>query len=161
MNLRERTLRELFETLMGLEKEECRYYPCHFEGQDCSLCFCPFYPCLIYETGGELKGNVMWSCMKCDLVHRREVVEEIKSILSGYPFQVLADEKWKFFNEILQGIIFGEVKGKSVGRAYTVYEFGDEDECYLVILNDFDIVDVVRGRCSDLKRKKGVLIPIY
>jgi threonine-phosphate decarboxylase len=24
---------------------ECNYYPCHFESQDCTFCFCPFYPC--------------------------------------------------------------------------------------------------------------------
>ncbi len=161
MNLRERTLKELFETLMGIEKGECKYYPCHFEGQDCSLCFCPFYPCLIYETGGEFKGNLIWSCMKCNLVHKNEVVNEIKNILSGYPFQVLADEDWKFFNEILQEIIFGEKKGKFYGKAYTIYEIDEEDECYLVVLNHFEIVDVLRGKCADLKEKSGILIPIH
>ena len=24
--------------------ESCEYYPCHFVGQDCTWCFCPFYP---------------------------------------------------------------------------------------------------------------------
>ncbi len=161
MNLRERTLRELFETLMGIEKGECKYYPCHFEGQDCSFCFCPFHPCLIYETGGELKGNAIWSCMKCDLIHKPDVVQEIKSILSGYPFQTLADENWVFFNEILQEIVFGQIKGKYIGKAYSVYEIDDEEECYLVILNGFEIVDIIREKCKELKEKEGVLIPLF
>ncbi len=160
MNLRERTLRELFETLMGIEKGDCSYYPCHFEGQDCSFCFCPFYPCLIYETGGEMKGNAIWSCMKCSLVHKPEIVQELKSILSSYPFQVLADENWYFFNEILQEIVFGEKRGKSVGKAYSVYRPDDSEECYLIILNGFEMVEIYRGRCSELKERRGILIPV-
>ena len=160
MNLREKTLMELFETLMGFEKDDCSYYPCHFEGQDCSFCFCPFYPCLIYQTGGEIKGNAIWSCMKCSLIHKPEVVQELKSVLSSYPFQVLADGDWTFFNEILQEIIFGEGRGRMVGRAYSVYELDDSEECYLVILNGFEIVEIFRGRCGDLKNIEGILIPL-
>nr|WP_269850484.1 cysteine-rich small domain-containing protein [Methanosarcina horonobensis] len=26
-------------------RKTCEYYPCHFEGQNCTFCFCPFYPC--------------------------------------------------------------------------------------------------------------------
>ncbi|MDP6613031.1 MAG: cysteine-rich small domain-containing protein, partial [Candidatus Hydrothermarchaeota archaeon] len=29
----------------GAGSEKCEYYPCHFQGQDCTWCFCPFYPC--------------------------------------------------------------------------------------------------------------------
>ena len=26
-------------------RNTCQYYPCHFHNQDCTFCFCPFYPC--------------------------------------------------------------------------------------------------------------------
>ena len=33
-------------------KGKCPYYPCHhFEGQDCTYCFCPLYPCEDPELG--------------------------------------------------------------------------------------------------------------
>ena len=31
---------------------ECEFYPCHFEGQYCDFCYCPFYPCGDSSTGG-------------------------------------------------------------------------------------------------------------
>ena len=59
----------------------CEYYPCHFEGQDCTFCFCPFYPCEDTRTGGEYitraSGSKVWSCMKCDLPHRPEVAKRL------------------------------------------------------------------------------------
>ncbi|RLI34356.1 hypothetical protein DRO53_03770 [Candidatus Bathyarchaeota archaeon] len=61
---------------------DCEYYPCHFEGQDCTWCFCPFYPCGDPQTGGEwLKGRI-WSCSNCNWIHRPEVAHEVlKEIL--------------------------------------------------------------------------------
>ena len=59
----------------------CEYYPCHFEGQDCTFCFCPFYPCEDLRTGGEYieraSGSKVWSCMRCDLPHRPEVAKKL------------------------------------------------------------------------------------
>ncbi len=59
----------------------CEYYPCHFEGQDCTFCFCPFYPCEDTRTGGEYikraSGSKVWSCMNCQLVHKPEVASKI------------------------------------------------------------------------------------
>lgn len=160
MSLRERTLQELFQTLTGIEKEGCEYYPCHFEGQDCSFCFCPFYPCLIYETGGKLKDERVWSCLKCEFIHRKENAEEIKNILSGYPFQVLAEGDWRFYNEILQEFLFGQVKGREFEGSYTIYELEDEKECYLVVLSEFEIARVEKGDCKEFKGKEGVLLPV-
>ncbi len=68
---------------------ECEYYPCHFEGQDCTWCFCPFYPCLDERTGGKYvtgrrTGKEVWSCKGCRWVHEagtaREMREEILKI---------------------------------------------------------------------------------
>ncbi|MFP4654936.1 MAG: cysteine-rich small domain-containing protein, partial [Methanohalobium sp.] len=63
----------------------CPYYPCHYEGQDCTFCFCPFYPCGDERTGGKCiersTGGKVWSCMNCYIVHDPEVAQEILDIL--------------------------------------------------------------------------------
>ncbi|WP_292487867.1 cysteine-rich small domain-containing protein, partial [Methanohalobium sp.] len=63
----------------------CPYYPCHYEGQDCTFCFCPFYPCEDERTGGKCiersSGGKVWSCMKCYIVHDPEVAQEILDVL--------------------------------------------------------------------------------
>ena len=33
---------------------KCKYNPCHYEGQDCTFCYCPFYPCNDTRFGKEL-----------------------------------------------------------------------------------------------------------
>ncbi len=55
---------------------ECEYYPCHFEGQYCDFCYCPFYPCGDSSTGGEwIKGKNVWNCKNCTWLHNKENVE--------------------------------------------------------------------------------------
>ena len=64
---------------------ECQYYPCHhFEGQDCTFCFCPLYPCKDPELGRFIRsrrGKRLWSCVDCTLVHRPSVAR----YLSDHP----------------------------------------------------------------------------
>ncbi|MGP3667942.1 MAG: cysteine-rich small domain-containing protein [Candidatus Bathyarchaeota archaeon] len=66
---------------------KCEYYPCHFEGQDCTWCFCPFYPCGDCSVGGEwivssnFKGKV-WSCTNCKWIHKPEVAGEVLKEIS-------------------------------------------------------------------------------
>lgn len=64
---------------------ECPYYPCHFPGQDCTFCYCPFNPCKEERTGGEWitgsKGKKGWSCMNCYLIHRPEIAQAVLDIL--------------------------------------------------------------------------------
>ncbi|MHC1589597.1 MAG: cysteine-rich small domain-containing protein [Candidatus Hecatellaceae archaeon] len=93
----------------------CEYYPCHFEGQDCTWCFCPFYPCRDPETGGEwiagayFQGKV-WSSSKCNWIHRPEVAHEILKEISqlGCSFNKVPREK------LLE--IYGQVKRKHPPR---------------------------------------------
>ncbi len=80
------------------QKKGCPYYPCHFKGQRCDLCYCPLYPCED-ETLGEWtigsRGRV-WSCVPCTLNHQPSVVHhlrrnpeatisELKALLVHYP----------------------------------------------------------------------------
>ncbi len=67
---------------------DCEYYPCHFEGQDCTFCFCPFYPCNDKRTGGELihksTGGTVWSCAGCNLIHKPEIADKVlKALMKG------------------------------------------------------------------------------
>ncbi len=169
---RERALIDLFASMDGLSGPayECNYYPCHFEGQDCSLCFCPFYPCLIYRMGGELTvsstGNYVWSCKNCEWIHIKENVEEVVTYFSAYPRQILVESDWHFFSKSLQEILFGEELGTKAGRAYNLMPANfhgfdcisiDSGEFLDVMVEGFKIASV--RRISRLEDATGVVIP--
>lgn len=118
--IREKTLQDLALAMLGIDKGYCKYYPCHFEGQDCSLCFCPFYPCLFYKFG-ELKGKI-WSCVRCEWIHKKENVKRVIDAFSGYLIQNLVEKDWLFFNRILQHLVFGKEVGRFVGKAYSLVD---------------------------------------
>jgi len=62
-------------------KGKCPYYPCHFEGQDCTYCFCPLYPCQDPSLGEWIKsgrGYPVWTCKDCILLHNKKTVECLK-----------------------------------------------------------------------------------
>ncbi|WP_406661541.1 aminotransferase class I/II-fold pyridoxal phosphate-dependent enzyme [Methanolobus sp. ZRKC3] len=66
-------------------RENCDYYPCHFHGQDCTFCFCPFYPCDDERTGGKLidsaAGGKVWSCEFCNLLHQAHNAKKVLEAL--------------------------------------------------------------------------------
>ncbi len=75
---------------------DCEYYPCHFAGQDCTFCFCPFYPCENIKTGGELihrsTGGTVWSCAGCNLIHQGQIADKVlKELMGGKKIE----EVWK------------------------------------------------------------------
>ncbi len=58
----------------------CDYHPCHFTGQDCTFCYCPFYPCEDEDLGSWLigrRGQRVWNCTDCLLIHRQPVCRYI------------------------------------------------------------------------------------
>lgn len=59
----------------------CEYHPCHFTGQDCTFCYCPFYPCGDTDFGCEIQGRhgPVWSCSDCLFIHRTEVCRFVMS----------------------------------------------------------------------------------
>ncbi len=74
-----RNLEEALEKGIKGPNRECSYYPCHFPNQDCTFCYCPFYPCLDERLGKfkiSSKGEKVWSCKNCDWIHTREVAEK-------------------------------------------------------------------------------------
>ncbi len=66
---------------IGWSPEDCRYYPCHFKGQSCDFCYCPFYPCRDENLGGWAKssgGGRVWNCARCTLLHEPAVATYLK-----------------------------------------------------------------------------------
>jgi glycerophosphoryl diester phosphodiesterase len=65
--------------LKATGRSNCEYYPCHhFEGQDCTHCFCPLYPCRDTDLGRFVKtkrGKRVWSCIDCTLIHKPRVAK--------------------------------------------------------------------------------------
>jgi len=64
--------------------QDCEYRPCHYAGQDCTYCFCPFHPCKDDELGEYIdtpKGKY-WGCVQCNFIHRTDVCRYIASRVS-------------------------------------------------------------------------------
>jgi precorrin-3B C17-methyltransferase len=60
----------------------CEYYPCHHHPQNCTFCYCPFYPCGDSSTGGHwIKEKQVWSCEGCQWIHQDNVVQCIQGKL--------------------------------------------------------------------------------
>ncbi len=173
-DVRERALIELFGALEGRygPNYECRYYPCHFEGQDCTFCFCPFYPCFIYDLGyikKTTKGYV-WNCKDCHWIHEKEVVEEVLAELSGYSRQQLVEEDWLFFNRIVQKLYYGREIGEFVefAEAYSLMRCLEGKDCesveevkfLSVKVEKFEIVEVVEASSPSEVLNGSILIPL-
>ena len=76
-NFTEKVAEELTAGNIGTNAS-CEWYPCHFKGQNCSLCFCPFYPCMDDTLGKMVEGKngPVWSCQDCYWVHRHDVTAD-------------------------------------------------------------------------------------
>ncbi len=64
--------------------QACKFYPCHKELEDCTFCFCPFYPCKISERGGKyvrIENRRIWDCTNCNWIHNKEVVDKIFEVI--------------------------------------------------------------------------------
>lgn len=81
---------------------ECSYRPCHFEGQDCRICFCPFYPCLDNQTAGKYVkgrlGGMVWSCIDCTWIHRKEPVDRIINEFSSGRIDPISSDPCEILN---------------------------------------------------------------
>lgn len=63
----------------------CRYFPCHSAQEDCTFCYCPFYPCGDKKLGvfvrAQGSGEKVWSCENCVWIHRRNVVDSFFALI--------------------------------------------------------------------------------
>ncbi len=62
----------------------CKYFPCHEELEDCTFCFCPFYPCKNEKLGKYIKvgRKRIWDCTECSWIHKRIVVNRIIKLIN-------------------------------------------------------------------------------
>ncbi|MBE6527868.1 MAG: cobyric acid synthase [Thermoplasmata archaeon] len=76
---------------------ECPYHPCHFVNQDCSLCYCPFYPCNDETFGWTLQGRhgPVWNCSDCLFVHRTDVCKFVLSEIDRIGIKDAKDPRMK------------------------------------------------------------------
>lgn len=89
---------------------ECEYRPCHEGLEDCTFCYCPFYPCNDSLTGGSLvisktTKEPVWSCIACIFPHKSKNAQGIISGLLklGKDFEAISPSKLKDLRiEILQ-----------------------------------------------------------
>ena len=72
--------------MISRANKACKYFPCHKNLEDCTFCYCPFYPCLNETRGGEFiysqkTGKRIWACQNCSWIHQRSVTDKILSII--------------------------------------------------------------------------------
>ena len=106
----------------------CDYHPSHFEGQDCTFCYCPFYPCEDTDLGDFIvgrRGQRIWNCSDCLFIHRTPVVKYVLSEVerlgiteAGDPrfADILVSAKERFFRTGRALMVVGATSdaGKSV-----------------------------------------------
>jgi len=105
----------------------CPYHPAHFTGQDCSFCYCPFFPCNDKTFGWELQGRhgPVWNCSDCLFIHRTPVVKFIYSEIERLGIKdakdprfddIFRDAKAKFWKKGKALMVVGATSdaGKSV-----------------------------------------------
>jgi len=65
----------------------CQFFPCHEGLEDCTFCWCPFYPCKDLEKGKYIrKGKTrVWDCSGCNWIHKKEVVDKIFQLIRQKP----------------------------------------------------------------------------
>lgn len=63
----------------------CKFFPCHKGLEDCTFCYCPFYPCLNESRGNYVYSNRLkrdvWSCQDCNWIHKKNTVDEIFNLI--------------------------------------------------------------------------------
>ncbi len=75
---------------------ECPYHPSHFTGQDCTFCYCPFYPCNDNQLGQMIiskREKEIWACTYCLFIHRPEVAKFVMSEINRLGITTSKDPK--------------------------------------------------------------------
>lgn len=58
----------------------CPYHPSHFRNQECTFCYCPFYPCEDPDLGEVAESprlGRIWDCTHCNFIHRKDVASYV------------------------------------------------------------------------------------
>ncbi len=99
----------------------CEYHPCHYRGQNCSFCYCPFYPCHDEDLGANLHSEStsrdVWDCSQCLFCHDNRVVEYAYKRFSELGITDSGDER-------IMSIVFKEAKERIYHRGKAVMILG-------------------------------------
>ena len=90
----------------------CAWYHCHFKGQNCSFCFCPFYPCMDADLGQMVEGKKgpVWSCQECYWMHRHEVAADFFREMGGRKFDEVSQDDLQGIKARLESRHFKKAK---------------------------------------------------
>ena len=95
----------------------CSYFPCHKGLEDCTFCYCPFYPCADEGLGQRIYSQKLnkyvWSCVNCSWIHQRKTVERIFRLIrknkerlrQDTPLSLIA--RWKLKDRHVGVILLG------------------------------------------------------
>lgn len=71
--------------LINRSNNACKFFPCHNGLEDCTFCYCPFYPCLDKDLGKDVYSKKLkkdiWSCQNCGWIHKRDIVNDIFALI--------------------------------------------------------------------------------
>lgn len=71
--------------MLNRSNKACKFFPCHIGLEDCTFCYCPFYPCRDENLGGYIysakSDKKIWSCESCVWIHKRKVTEDIFTLI--------------------------------------------------------------------------------
>ncbi len=99
---------------------ECAHYPCHHQGQNCTFCFCPLYPCLDPELGeyvtSRRTGGQVWSCQSCLWIHRDDVTDSL--------FKMMPEIGENGLDERTRSDLKARLEGKHRTKAKTIMVLG-------------------------------------
>lgn len=75
--------------------QACSYFPCHQDLEDCTFCYCPFYPCQeeglgSYVYSSRLKKKV-WSCKSCNWIHQIKTVDRVYNLIRKHGSELRKD----------------------------------------------------------------------
>lgn len=63
----------------------CKFFPCHKGLEDCTFCYCPFYPCLDKNRGkfiySDRHSKDIWSCQDCNWIHKTRIVDDFFNLI--------------------------------------------------------------------------------
>ena len=92
----------IHETKLQGKDKSCENNPCHENLEDCTFCYCPFYPCYDEALGGsivknQITGKLIWFCANCILPHIKEYAQFIldKLILLNKDLEDISDLELK------------------------------------------------------------------
>ncbi|MBI5417576.1 sirohydrochlorin cobaltochelatase [Candidatus Poribacteria bacterium] len=82
--------------------KSCNYFPCHSDLEDCTFCYCPFYPCLDAKKGNfiysqKIKKKI-WACQDCNWIHKKSVVNKILNLIRNNKDIFVKSQKVKLKN---------------------------------------------------------------